>query len=453
MKILFVAPFGLGEKTTVWARILPLGKVVHSSNPDANQVIILIPPWDTPSDAGKSWVDGGVEIRNVSLAGGLPMIIWRLMREVHAEAPDIVHIIKPRAYAGIVQWLLWVQRILRLPFQHKQQRIAPLILLDIDDWEQAWNEMNAHGLILSRFLTWQEEWGIRHADGISAASRWLEKRSRDYAPDTPLLYLPNGVVEPTADSRVEPMPSITDAVNAEPNTTNRQKNTFKILYLTRYVEVSPDWLAAFWHHLCQQSVDLQSSPKTENGDTLPQLELIVAGGPLQDGRDSNFRVAFEEAIQRDTKQSSPPGVATRISSSSRTPLRKEQISWLGLVSSETIAQLYTECDCAIFPATPVPLQAAKCSVRLATTLLHGLPVVASAVGQQSEYGANGAAKLIPEDAGPEEFADAVYDVLVDPEKQKEISQQARSHLLEKYHWERLGQTLVQFYLESQMRPE
>ena len=75
---------------------------------------------------------------------------------------------------------------------------TPAILLDIDDWEQAWGPINGYPATTARFLAWQEEWGIRHADGITAASRWLVERAKAYTPETPVLYLPNGVTLPVA---------------------------------------------------------------------------------------------------------------------------------------------------------------------------------------------------------------------------------------------------------------
>ncbi len=119
-------------------------------------------------------------------------------------------------------------------------------------------------------------------------------------------------------------------------------------------------------------------------------------------------------------------------------------AWLGHVDRSTIDRLYRESDCAIFPAEEEPLQQAKCSVRLATTLLNGVPVVASAVGEQAAYGANGAADLIDPEATPEEFADAVYALLCDRHRQEVMVRSARQHLT-KVRLVRLGQHLVDFY--------
>src|SRR5215204_198577 len=121
MKIVFVAPFGLKHKTTVWARTLPMAQSLVTMG---HQATILIPPWDSPEDAGKTEIIGGVRVEQLSLAGGLLGTLRRLLKRIQELAPDIVHIVKPRAHAGLVQWWLWYRR----PIQAK-------VVLDVDDWE------------------------------------------------------------------------------------------------------------------------------------------------------------------------------------------------------------------------------------------------------------------------------------------------------------------------------
>ncbi len=208
--VCFVAPFGLGQKTTVWARTLPLAQELVKAG---WEVTILIPPWDTPEDAGKRWRDEGVELVNVAIAGGIIPTTTRLLRELGRRSPDIVQIVKPHAHAGLVQWWLW----------QRPRRKRPLLLLDCDDWEQAWAPINRYSWPVARFLAWQEEWGLRHADGITAASRWLEARARTYTPGTPVLYLPNGVTAPEGTVPEWQPPAM-------PN----------VLFFTRFVEVEPE---------------------------------------------------------------------------------------------------------------------------------------------------------------------------------------------------------------------
>lgn len=381
--VCFVAPFGLGQKTTVWARILPLAKELVQRN---WQATILIPPWDTPADAGKSWsepvasaVPAAVQIVNVALGGGVPLIVRRLLREITARRPTIVHIVKPRAHAGLVQWSLW---------QRRRVGNAPIVL-DIDDWEQAWSPINRYPWPLAQFLAWQEEWGIRHAHGITAASRWLVERARKYTPQTPVLYLPNGFTD---------LPPVKEI--RSPN------GDGAILFFTRFVEVSPQWLGEFTQSLYA---------------IRPTMHLIVAGTPVQPGLDEPFRRAVAAAAPSAT------------------------VEWLGFIPPVQLPALYARSTCAIFPAAPVPLQQAKCSVRLATTLLQGVPVVASAVGEQATYGADGAARLLAADAPPTAFAAAVDDVLRHPAQQDALAATARARLLDRYAWSRRAEEMIDFY--------
>lgn len=383
MRIVYIAPFGLRQKTTVWARVLPLARRMAARGA---QVTLLIPPWDSSCDAQMRWMDCGVEVVNVALEGGLPSILFRMLRALSLRRPEIVHIIKPRAHAGLIQYLLWQRRSAGLA--------GTPILLDIDDWEQGWAPINNYGRPLARALAWQEEWGIRHADGITSASRWLAARAADYADTTPILYLPNGVEIPAAQPTGVPT-----AASVHPPT---------VLYFTRYVETTPAWLADFAAAL----------------HTLePDARLIVAGQPLQFDAAAPFHGAMH----------------TRFSAAAQV------VHWLGGVPASSLPGIYAASDVAIFPARPTPVQLAKCSVRLATTLLNGVPVVASAVGEQAHYGAEGAARLLSAQATPGEFAAATVSLLHDPAAAQAMVAAARTHLARHYQWDDLADQLGAFY--------
>lgn len=397
MNLLYVAPFGLGKKTTIWARTLPLARELVARG---HQATIVIPPWDTPKDAGRTWEEDGVTLVNVALGGGVTLTVRRMLAEIERVQPDLVHIIKPRAHAGLVQWLLWRRR-----FWQRENR--PRLILDVDDWEQAWAEINDYGRFTARFLAWQEEWGIRHADGVTAASRWLEDRVGTYAPGTPVLYLPNGVMgEKIGESWTQ------RREGAEGRKEVDEIGKIRVLFFSRFVEVEPDWLAECWLWL---------------HEGMPNARLIVAGEALTPGREAIFRQAMAE----------------------HAPDAAQAVEWRGFVPPDQLAALYREATVAIFPADPVPLQQAKCSVRLATTLLHGAPVVASAVGEQANYGAEGAAALVPPGASPQAFAEATAQLIqrlqAAPSLRTAITTQARERLTRLYNWPRLAAQLEAFY--------
>ena len=428
--IIFVAPFGVGQKATVWARTLPLAKELAARG---HRATILIPPWDTPQDAGRAWVDDGVEIVNVTLRGGLLPTVWRLLHEIDLREPDVVHIVKPRAHAGLVQWWLWRNPlpssprwgegpILRWPSRSSlpmmgragegsdpgpsRRPIRPRLFLDADDWEQAWSPINSYPWPVAKLLAWQEEWGLRHADGITTASRWLQERVHEYAPDIPTCYLPNGV---DVESIRAPAANAINKNIVSENAVSEQ-STPTVLWFTRFIEISPAWMATCWRALRQ---------------AVPSATLLVAGTPVQPGLDMPFRAALGEVDGGGS-----------------------QILWRGYVPTAELPRLYGSATCAIYPAAAVPLSQAKCSVKLATTLLHGVPVVASAVGEQAHYGANGAAQLVPAEASPEMFARAVADLLADAEAQRDMIERARQHLRDQYRWSELGVQLERFYAKQ-----
>ena len=379
-RVCFVAPFGLRQKTTIWARTLPLARQLVARGWSAT---ILIPPWDSPQDSGKRWVEDGVELVNVALGGGTVAVVRRLLHEIDRVQPAIVHVVKPRAHAGLVQWWLWQRKALG--------RTRPALVLDTDDWEQAWAPVNGYAPLVARFLAWQEEWGIRHADSITAASRWLIDRVQAAAPRIPRLYLPNGVTPPApGDLHWQP------------------QDQRDVLFFSRFVEVSPAWLALFAQALHELA---------------PESRLLVAGTPVHPRLEDAYRRAL-----------------AAIAPGSGAP-----VEWLGYVQRADLDAIYARAGCAIFPADAVPLQQAKCSVRLATTLLAGMPVVASAVGEQAAYGAEGAARLVPAGAPPRDFAKVVADVLAAPAEQAALSRHAHARLLARYDWALLGGQLDAFY--------
>lgn len=373
LQIVFVAPFGLRHKTTVWARTLPLAEQLVARG---HRVTLLIPPWDSPADAGASETRVGVRLEQVSLRGGALGTAWRMRNRCQELSPDVIHIVKPRAHAGLVQWFLH-----HFPLPNSK------VILDIDDWEVAWNAINNYGRLLGAFLAWQERWGICHAPAITAASRWLLARAGEMAPETPVLHLPNGLAPLT---------------HATPPSRRTAGEPPRILFFSRFVETSPAWLAAFWRAVLAQ---------------LPHAELFIAGAPVAPHLEPPFRAALADVAN---------------------------VTWMGYVPGERISALYAGTDCAIFPADPVPLQQAKCSVRLATTLLHGVPVVASDVGEQASYAREAGAALVPAGATPDEFAAAVLSALAVSPPDPAI---AASKLLGRFAWRDLAANLEAFYLE------
>jgi hypothetical protein len=124
-----VGPFGFHPNKTMRSRAFQMARQLVCRG---HEVKMVMPPWQTPEEAGRSWTEEGVEIRYVPLQGGLPTITRRVIQETNAWQPDVVHTFKPKAYSGLAAWWLW-------HFRRRQIRLVT----DSDDWEGwgGWNDL------------------------------------------------------------------------------------------------------------------------------------------------------------------------------------------------------------------------------------------------------------------------------------------------------------------------
>ncbi len=185
-QVVFVGPFGLRPRGTMSVRALPLARALVRQG---LHVTLLLPPWQNPEDAGRVWEDEGVRIENLPLPRGVPgwfhaRLTAGLLRRLHALRPDVVHVFKPKAYAGLVHILA--------------RRRYPIVV-DTDDWEGpgGWNDLAPYPRLLKGFFAWQERWGLTHARAVTVASRALETLTwaLGVAPAR-VHYMPNGVAWP-----------------------------------------------------------------------------------------------------------------------------------------------------------------------------------------------------------------------------------------------------------------
>ena len=188
MHVVMVGPFGLKTKSTMRERALPMAKALVKRG---YQVTLIIPPWDSPEDAQSTWHEEGVHIINTALptAKGLRFYIqltkWMVNLTLSLN-PDIVHIFKPKAYAGLVHTYLHYARLYR--------QYSFKLVVDEDDWERAWNEKNNYSRLQKLLFAWQEPWGLKHADRITVASKALYQKVAELGvPRYKICYVPNGL--------------------------------------------------------------------------------------------------------------------------------------------------------------------------------------------------------------------------------------------------------------------
>ena len=345
MRILFAAPFGLETKATIRSRTLPLASGLAALGHDVH---VLVPSWDSPGEAPKTQFLGDVCIRQIPPSGGIPGTTMQMWARVLAATPDVLHIVKPRMYAGACQYLAHIWHLVN------GQSSGFTTVLDLDDWEQAWSPGSANNIGVQAVLAWQEEWGFRHCHGATAASQWLVRRFRRVNPATPVMYLPNGHSEEHQEQ------------------SSRASGNVEVMWFTRFAEIEPNWMFRFWSSLQAR---------------IPGANLKIVGTPVEPGLDKPFREALNAFSQSQCS-----------------------VDWLGYLSKDQVANIAASASCAIAPARISADNLAKCSVRLVDLHRFGVPCVVSSVGEQHRFRALPMVKTVHQGASPEEFAKTVADV-------------------------------------------
>lgn len=386
MKVVMIAPFGLYPKGTVRVRALPMARALAERG---HQVTLLIPPWDHPCAAGTSFESGGVRVINLRLPPGLPlafhvMLTARLARQALALRPDVVHCFKPKAYAGLGHWLLWWLRRLRLT------RLGLRLVVDEDDWERAWNAIIPYSLPQKWLFARQESWGLRHADAVTAASRELVKLiGAEGVAVARIFYVPNGVWPSSAarnSMRAQTVRMLWELDDAP-----------VILLYSRFLEFKLERIVS----IMRQVVARQ-----------PRVRLLVVGegwyGEQADLDDLLTAAGLESYVR-----------------------------FTGWLPAEQLPDHFAAADVAMFPYDDTLINRTKCSVKLTELLAAGLPVVADAVGQNSEYIVDGVTGRLVAPGNDAAFAEALLQLLADPSQRARLGAAAARDIQERFAWPRL----------------
>lgn len=391
MKIVFLAPFGIRPKGTVLARMVPLAAELRQLGHD---VVIIAPPYTNPEDSGKVETVRGVTIRNATLprvAGpaGAPLLAWSLFRATLDERPDLVHLFKPKGYSGLAAMALIVLR--RLGFR------VPQVLVDTDDWEGrgGMNDLLPYSKAEKWFFAFQEQWLLRRAVGVTAASRALQTLCWATGVEPArLLYLPNGVSEAAKGDGASVRRKIGIAPDAP-----------VLLLYTRFFEFSQEKL----HFLC-----------AEVCRRVPGVRILVAGK----GKNK------EEALLQ--QAGAEAGFA-------------DSLAMAGWIEPAEIPGFLAAGDVAIYPFSDTLVNRAKCPAKLTELLRAEKAVVADGVGQIAEYIRHGTSGILCDPDDWQEMADRVVELLLDPENGKALGREGRKSLLERFNWREFAIQLNGFY--------
>jgi glycosyltransferase involved in cell wall biosynthesis len=113
----------------------------------------------------------------------------------------------------------------------------------------------------------------------------------------------------------------------------------------------------------------------------------------------------------------------------------------GFVPSEQVAPYFAAADVVVLPY----LNASSSAVLL-SAYAHGRPVVATEVGGLPEMIEREASGLLVPPGDPDALADALLELLGDPERRAAMGRRAQRLLQERHGWDRVGEQTEKLYV-------
>ncbi len=385
MRIAIVGPFAFWPKATVSRRALPLARALARAGHD---VAIFLPPFDDPSQAGKTFQVDGVLVVNIQT--GPDSLLTRFVAPVRLTLavarwrPDVVHTFKAAGYA--VTAGLYLRLMGRYPW-----------VLDADDLEGSggWAGVNGYGPLTTRFIDLQERRLPRLAGAVTAASRYLAAElARWGVPAGRVFYLPNGIDR--------------DPVGGLPPDQAALRREF-----------GPDPVLIFVGYLTRHSdLDLALHALVRlRASGLRATLLVVGDGPAL------------------------PGLQTLAGSLGVS----EQVRWVGRLRPEDLGPYLIAADVALYPCRDRPINRAKCAMKLVEYMAAGRAIVAGRVGQNPEYIVDGESGRLVDCEDPDEFAGAIAGLLANPGLRAWLGAEARRRVFAEFSWGRLAGVAEQAY--------
>ncbi len=394
LRIVMLGGFGMQPKATMSARALPLGQSLAARG---HQVTIIVPPWDHPEDAGRTWEDHGVRVVNIALPPRLrlPRIVASLRAAVLAAQPDVVHLFKPKGYAGLVLPLL---------------RGIPVVL-DTDDWEGTggWNTAGHYSGAQRRLFAWQERTLPHRAAHVTVASRTLEAQQWGFGiPASHVTYLPNALSAtryaawPEADTIADARTRIRARLGLDGPT---------VLLYTRFVEFAPEAVVAIFGRI---------------REAIPDARLLVVGSGLH-GEEQHVERAFAA--------------------------HDDSVVTTGFVPFTEVPGSIRAADVAILPFADTLINRAKSSVKTLDLLAAGQAIVATAVGENTSAIRHNETGLIVPPDDPAAMATAVIALLRQPERAHALGAAAQERAWRTQTWEAQVPTVERIYTRVASRSQ
>ena len=386
MRFVMVGPFGFHPNKTMRSRAMGFARALVK---EGHAVKIIMPPWQMPEEAGKSWIEDGVTVENVSLSGGIIPTVGRMVRLTGQYQPDVVMGFKPKAYSGLVMWVLW---------QSRWGQKRPIFVTDTDDWEGwgGWNDIADYSTVQKYFFAWQEKWGMRHCDLLTYASHALGSRADALGvlPDKS-LYLPNGPGIQTTPVKLEKVESKRIDLGLSDRPT--------LLLYSRLFEFDTNRLVAIL-----QKVHAQ----------LPELAILTVGAGLFAEQSTSLRTQLSKAGLLDSMLDT------------------------GWLDEADLPETLSAADVGLYLMDDTLLNRTKCPVKLADMVALGIPIVAEAVGEVKLYVADGKNGRLFKTGDVDGIAQALLELLNDKKETSKLGNVGRDRHKQLFAWQTTTRAFV-----------
>lgn len=376
LKIALICGFAWEPKGTARARAFPLAAQLAKHG---HEVRIFLTPYDNLEYSGKEWTADGVRIQNLNVPSltkrSLAALLPRLCQSVRTFDPDLVHVFKPKGFAGAAAMLL--------------RSCKRRLILDCDDWEGwgGWNEVKDYSWIVKEYIDLQEKWLIRGTPVITVASRSLLDRVRKLRKrDCQAFYVPNCLTQ----ERAEQDAAITQRSAAE--------------------------------------------QKTALG--LPATPLIFYAGHFDPADDIEFFCrAVAPVLERTGAAVALVGEGPELEKVKKFFAHLTgQAYFFGRISFEDYARVLNASDIATFPFPDNAVYRAKCSVRILDYMSFGKAILTTSLGQNLEYVVHGESGLLVPPGDSTAYQRALDLLLVNPELRSRLGRNARQRVLTNFLW-------------------
>jgi glycosyltransferase involved in cell wall biosynthesis len=377
VRIAFVGGFGFKPKGTIQSRAYPLATELVAQG---HEVTIFVAPYDNPEESGQEWVQEGVRIKG-SKTGTSPLrypgLLARLIHAVKKYRPDVVHIFKPKGFAGAAGMYLGMRGM----------RIA----LDCDDWEGwgGFNDIKPYPWLVKEYIDRQERWMMRSTRVVTVASRWLlERVCQVRGNSTGVFYLPNCGASAGASKT-------------------------------------------------QEAVRVQSQAEAKRDLGLPKGLLILYSGHFQPGDNTMFFCRAAAAVAERNQAAiifvgDGPDLPKIKDFVSQHPGLKTY--FYSQLPYDQFVRIVWASDVTAFPFPNDSVHRAKCSVRIIDYMAMGKPVITSEVGQNMEYIVDGESGILAPPDDENAFADKLEKLLRNPDLRARLGQNAERRVREKFRW-------------------